>query len=104
MRDQHVGQIALLLQGNQQIEDLRLDGNIQRAGGFIQHDDVRIRRERPGNGDALTLAAGKRMRQTVKIFRSNAHLLRQRLSQLATLPFAAALLDPHRLGDDAPDG
>lgn len=42
VRDQYVGQISLLLQGNQQIEDLRLDRNIQRAGGFIQHDDVRI--------------------------------------------------------------
>ena len=104
MRDQHVGQISLLLQGNQQIEDLRLDGNIQRAGGFIQHDDVRIRRERPGNSDALALSTRKRMRQAVKIFRPNAHLLRQRLSQLTTLPFAAALLYPHRLGNDAPDG
>lgn len=46
MRDQHVGQITLLLKGHQRVEDLRLHGNIQRAGGFIEHDDIRIGRER----------------------------------------------------------
>lgn len=101
VRDQHVGQISLLLQATIKIEDL-LDGNISALVGSSSTMMSGSKRAR-SNSDALALSR-KCMRQAVKIFRPNAHLLRQRLSQLTTLPFAAALLYPHRLGNDAPDG
>ena len=82
---------------------MRLHGDIQRAGGFIKHDNIGIGRERPGDGDALALPAGEGVRKPVEIFRANAHLQRQILRQLTAHALAAAFLHPHRLGDDAPD-
>jgi hypothetical protein len=52
-----------------------------------------------GRWHTLALSAGKGVRQPVEIFRANAYLQRQVFSQLAAFAFAAAFLDPHRLGD-----
>ena len=78
MRNQHKRQIALALQFDQQIEDLRLYGNIQGGGRFIEHDDIRLGRKRAGDGNALTLAAGKFVRQAVEILCADADLPGQR--------------------------
>jgi hypothetical protein len=41
-----------------EIEDLGLDGNVERRGGFVGNKQFRMRRYRHGNHDALLHAAG----------------------------------------------
>ena len=57
MRDEQVGQPQLLLQLLKQRQDLRLDGDVQRGGGFVQHQNGRLQDQRPGDGYALALPA-----------------------------------------------
>ena len=62
VRDEDVGEPKPVLQVAQQIEDLRADRNIQRRYRFVADDQLWFHRQRPGNRDALALAAGKFVR------------------------------------------
>ena len=56
--DEQVGQAALFLQALQQGQHLLLDGDVEGAGGFVQHQQFGFDDERPRQGDALlTLAS-----------------------------------------------
>ena len=48
----------LLLQFGKQLQDLRLDGHVERGGRLVGDQDVGIVGERHGDHDALALAAG----------------------------------------------
>src|SRR5579872_2168381 len=50
------------LQILQQVDDLRLDRNVERGDRLIADDQVRLGRERTRDADALALAARKLMR------------------------------------------
>ena len=64
VRDEQVGQAALLLQFRHQVEHLRADRHVQRGDGLVRDDELRLHDQRTGNADALALAAGKLMRET----------------------------------------
>ena len=51
-----------VLQLAHQVEDLRLDGHIQRGGGLVGDQDLWIARQRHGDHDALAHAAGELVR------------------------------------------
>ena len=74
MGNQDVGQIARPLQLGQQVEDLRLHRDVQRGGGLVEHDDVRVRRQGSGNSDPLALAAGELVGKTVQVLRTDTDL------------------------------
>jgi len=57
MRDEKVSQVALALQFPQQVNDLALDGYIQRGDWLITDHKARIDRQCPGDADALALTA-----------------------------------------------
>jgi hypothetical protein len=40
-----------------EVHNLRLDGHVKRADGLVAHGELEIRSNRPGDPDALTLAA-----------------------------------------------
>ena len=46
----------------QQIDDLRLDQHVERAGRLVEHDEGRLQHDGAGDRDALALAAGEFMR------------------------------------------
>ena len=81
---------------------MRLHGDIQRAGRFVEHDDVRIGRESPGDGDALALAAGKLVREEPGLIRAQAHGLHEPQYLAAALFPRADVEKLHRLADDVP--
>ncbi len=58
MRDEDDGHAVLLLQITQQIEDLRLHGDVKRGRRLIGDQQVRIVGKRHGNHHALALPAG----------------------------------------------
>ena len=57
--DDNIGKMKFLLKINQQVDNLGLDGNIQSGNRFIPDDHLGIEGQRPGNSNALPLAAGK---------------------------------------------
>ena len=60
--DEEIGQAEIALQLHEQIDDLRLDRDVERRDGFIADDELRLDRERPGNPDPLPLAARELVR------------------------------------------
>lgn len=66
MRDEEVGKPEILLQIFQQIENLRLHGNIESGDGFVADQQFRAKREGSCNADTLSLPARKTVRITVQ--------------------------------------
>ena len=62
--DEQVGQIKPRTQIHEQVQDLRLDRDIQRRDGFIADQEFRLHRKGAGDADALALAAGELMRDS----------------------------------------
>jgi hypothetical protein len=84
--DQHDGG-ARDLQMFSAADDLRLDGHIQRRGGFVGHDQLGLGRQRQGNHHALAHAARELVRVVVDALlgRRNAGVLQQVDGALARL-------------------
>ena len=62
VRDEQVGQLELVLQIHQQVDDLRLDRDVERRDRLVADDQLRVQRQRAGDADALALAAGEFVR------------------------------------------
>lgn len=56
VRDEKIRQVALFLQGFQQVDDLRLNGDVQRGDRLIADDELGVQGQRTGNADTLALA------------------------------------------------
>ena len=66
VRDEQVGQLQLLLQIHQQVDDLRLHREVERRHRFVEHQKRRIERQRARQADPLALAAAELMRVRVR--------------------------------------
>ena len=62
VRDEHVRQLELVLQIEQQVEHGCLDRDVERRNGFVADDDFRPHREAARDRDALALTAGELVR------------------------------------------
>ena len=71
--DEHDGGAVLGLQLLEQLQDLRLGGDVERGRRLVGDDQRRLERQRHGDHDALALAAG----QLVRVAGENALGLRQ---------------------------
>ena len=60
--DEQVGQPESVLEPLEQVDDLGLDRDVERADRLVGDDEVGVERERPGDADALPLAAGELVR------------------------------------------
>ncbi len=69
VRDEDVGQSERSLQVLEQVDDLRLHGDVERRDRLIAHDQLRIDRECTRDPDALALAAGELVREAVVVLR-----------------------------------
>ena len=61
MRDEQVRQPLAILNILQQVDDLRLNGNVQRADRFIGDNELRLYGQCTGNPDPLALTTGELM-------------------------------------------
>jgi len=101
VRDEQVGNAQPALQVAQQVQDLRLDGHIERAGWFVANDKLRLDGQRARNRDALALAAGEFMRIAVFHLRAQAHLHHDFFDpRCARAPVAAHAERDHAFLDD----
>ena len=101
VRDEQVGQLQSLLQIHQQVDDLRLDGDVERRDRLVGDDERRVERERAREADALALAAA----ELVRIARELRRIEPDQLEQLARRAparsgFVPMSMDDQRLLDD----
>ncbi|MNX03064.1 hypothetical protein D3C86_326320 [compost metagenome] len=64
--DEHHAHVHFVLELADQLQDLRLDGHVQRGGGLIGDQQRRFAGQRHGDHDALAHAAGQLMRVAVQ--------------------------------------
>ncbi len=101
--DEEIGEVVLLLQVGEEIEDLRLNGNIEGRDRFIEHENFGIEHERPGNGNALALAAGKHVGVAVVVFRTQTHACHHGAGFFLALGFWRFRIDQQRLFQNGAD-
>jgi hypothetical protein len=100
MSDDHEGQPEALLQVFEQIDDLRLDRHVEGRDRLVADDQLGIARQRPGDADALALAAGEFVRVAVRMGRQQADRAHEVGHALALLPAGSEAVQPDWLGDD----
>ncbi len=104
VRYEQVGDAEALLQILQQVHHLRADRHIQRGHRFVRHDQPRLGRQRAGDRDALTLAAGEFKRAAAQMHRIQPNQAQQFDHPFAALrPVGIQAIDVERLGDDVLD-
>src|SRR3954465_14701192 len=101
--DEDVGGPEVVLQVLEQVEDLRLDRDVERRHRLVADDQLRIDRERTRDADALALAAGELVREPVVVLRIQADDLEQLLYATLALLVAADAVHLERLPDDRAD-
>ena len=106
MGDQQHGHAEALLQVLEQLQDLRLDGDIERGGRFVGDQQVGLVGERHGDHHALALAAGQLMGVGAQALLGllQAHQVQQFESAGARLRLAHAPMQHQRLADLPVDG
>ena len=67
MRHEYVGQTELVAQVLQQIDHLRLDGDIESRHCFVRDQDIGLDGKGARDAEALTLPAGELMRIPVSV-------------------------------------
>ena len=103
VRDEEVGEAALLLQLVQQVQDLRLHRDVERAGRLVEHDQVRVERQRAGDRDALPLPAGELVRVAVEVLPAEPDLLQQLDHAFGQVGAGRLAIDAERPADDVDD-
>jgi hypothetical protein len=104
VRDDHVRQAELVLEVVHQVDDLRLDGHVERGDRLVGDDHTGLEGERAGDADALTLAAGELVRVAVVVLRAQAHQLQKTLDLLLHPALGLDALELERRRDDGADG
>ena len=104
MRDEEKRKAVLALQVAKQVDDLCLNGHIQRRDRFVRHQKLRLHAQRPCNGDALALPTGELGRVLVEIGFVKADIIHLELGLLAVCAARRGdAMDAHGLGDTIAD-
>ncbi len=101
--DEKVRELKLILKLGEQIEDLRLNRDIQRTGGLIADDQFGLQGERPGDADALALAAGELVREPFSRAWPKPAALKEIADTLPELIAAGQAVHLERFADDSSD-
>ena len=101
--DEHVGQPELALELLQQVQDLGLDRDVERGDGLVADDEVGLEDERPGDADALALAARELVRVAACVVRLEADQVHHLGDLRPPLGVAAETVDAQPLADAVAD-
>ncbi len=105
VRNEQIGDAALLLEVAQQVDDLRLHGDVERADGFVADDEFGFHGEGAGDADALALAAAEFVGITPGVRGVQPDGLEQFGDALLAGGFASGeRMNIQRLADDLLDG
>ena len=97
MGDEDEGDPHLAAQPVEKLDHLRLDGDVERGNGLVADDQLRLERKRPGNGDALALAAGELVRIAAHVFGRKADLHQEFRGKFPAYLRARSFLLRHRI-------
>ena len=84
--DEDVGEPELVLKVVEQVDDLRLDRDVERRDRLVGDDQLRPQRQRPGDPDPLPLAAGELVREAVVVLGAEPDALEQLLDLALRAP------------------
>ena len=103
--DEQIRQAEFFLQVLQQVDDLRLNGHVQRRHRLVADDEIGVDRKRPSDADALPLTAA----ELVRIAAERGTALKpddvqQLLHPLLPLRAVGQAVNEQRLADDVADG
>ena len=73
VRDEQHGQPEALAQVGEQIDDLRLNGDVERGHRLVGDDELRLDGKRPGDADSLPLPAREFVRKTLRVLGRETH-------------------------------
>jgi hypothetical protein len=99
--DQHHGRAGLALQLGHQVEDLGLDGHVQRRGRLVGDQQLRTAGHRRGDHHPLAHAAGELVRVLAQAARrvGDAHVLQPFPGALHRVVAGEPVMQAQRLGD-----
>src|SRR5271163_75675 len=103
MRDEEISKPQLLLQIHQQVEDLRLDGDVERRGRLVADDEGWPQCEGARDADALALPSGKAVRIPPGMPHIEADQIDELVNHLPARPHIADTMDHQRLFNDVVD-
>ena len=95
--DEQVGQLELVLEAFEQVDDLGLDRDVQGADRFVGDDQIRVECQRPGNADPLALAAAEFVGIAVAVVRVEPDRRQQVANPLPALRALADVVNLERL-------
>jgi len=102
--DEEVGELELVAEIGEEVEDLALDADVEGAGGFVADDEAGLEGERTGDADALALAAGELVGVAVDGGASEAAALEEFADLGAEMVFAFdEFVNDEGLADDGAD-
>ena len=102
VRDKEHGEVEPLLDLGEELQNLRLDGDVQRGDGLVGDEQLGFECERACDANALALAAGELVRIALGGARVQLNELEKRFHALAG-GIARMALCQHSLGDDVAD-
>src|SRR5579884_768757 len=88
--DEEIRELEFLLQLFHEVEDLRLDGHVERRHRFVGDHEIGPKSERSGDADALTLAAAELVWVAVDVLGRESDGLQQLLNDGPPAPGRAA--------------
>ncbi len=98
--DQHEGELALAAQAHQEVQDLGLDGYVERRCRLVEQQNARLEHQRAGDRDPLALAAGELVGIAEAEAGPEADIAQDRLDPPLDITNA---VDGHGLGEDPVD-
>ena len=101
--DEEVREIETLLQVLQQVDNLRLNRDIERGNRLVADDDLGADRQGAGDADALALAAAELVREALGVVGVQADGLEQLGHAVAPGLALGQAVDRQRLADDRAD-
>ena len=101
VRDEEQREAEALLQIVEQVQDLRLDRDVERRDGLVGDDEARLDGERAGDADALALPAAELVRVAHRHVGRQPDQVEQLAHPLAPLLARADVMDREALADDA---
>src|SRR5947209_2594037 len=100
--DKEIGQVEVVLQILEQIEDLRLDRNVERRHRFVGDDQLWPKRKGACDADPLPLSAAEFVREPAPILPAQADDFKQLTDDALPFMGRADAVDEQSLADDLP--
>jgi hypothetical protein len=101
--DEQIGEAEAALQVLQQVDDLRLDRDIEGGDRLVAHDQVGIDGERAGDADPLALAARELVRIAPRLLGQQADDIEKLAHAALALGLGVQPVHRHRLGQNLAD-